>query len=89
MRGPMIAAVTAGWRITNAIAIWISVMPASSASCGERVGGVELALVAGERHVVALREHLRAPRLGLVGALAARPDSQPPASGLHGITPMP
>ena len=32
VRGPMIAAVTAGWRITNAIAISIRVMPASSAS---------------------------------------------------------
>ena len=32
VRGPMIAAVTAGWRITKAIAISMSVMPASSAT---------------------------------------------------------
>ncbi|MDX6394364.1 MAG: hypothetical protein QOJ73_5427 [Streptosporangiaceae bacterium] len=28
VRGPMIAEVTAGWRVTNAIAIWMRVIPA-------------------------------------------------------------
>jgi hypothetical protein len=32
VRGPMIAAVTAGWLRTNAMAIWMSEMPASSAN---------------------------------------------------------
>jgi hypothetical protein len=32
VRGPMIAAVTAGWRSTNAIARWINDIPVSSAS---------------------------------------------------------
>ena len=32
VRGPMIAAVTTGWRITNAIAISIRLIPASSAT---------------------------------------------------------
>ena len=32
VRGPMIAAVTAGWRMTNASAMWIRLMPVSSAS---------------------------------------------------------
>ena len=32
VRGPMIAEDIAGWRVTNATAIWMSVSPASSAS---------------------------------------------------------
>ena len=75
----MIAAVTAGWRMTNASAMWISEMPASSASCAERVGGVELALVPGHREVVAAGDHRRAPRGQVLGALA--PPARQPAAG--------
>ena len=66
-----------------------------SASCrlprlvGERVDGLELALVVGKRQVEA------APAAGWRASSTAapgptvRPVSQPPASGLHGMTPMP
>ena len=33
VRGPMIAEVTAGWRMTNATAIWMRVSPAWSSDC--------------------------------------------------------
>ena len=86
----MIAAVTAGWRMTNASASWISVMPGLVGELRERVGGVELALVRRDREVVALREHrARAATSRSSAPLRHLPDSQPPASGLHGITPMP
>src|SRR4051812_33527947 len=53
----MIAALIAGWRSTNAIARWISGSPASSASRGGAgLGRVELALVLGQREVVAPRQ---------------------------------
>ena len=47
VRGPMIAAVTAGWLITNASAIWISVMPASSASLPSASAASSLRWLAG------------------------------------------
>jgi hypothetical protein len=47
VRGPMIAAVTAGWLITNAIAISISDMPASSASWARASAASSLRWLAG------------------------------------------
>ena len=46
VRGPMIAAVTAGWRITNARARWISETRLLREP-RERIGSIELALVGG------------------------------------------
>ena len=43
VRGPMIAEVTAGWRVTNATAIWMRVSPASSASAPLWSGIIALA----------------------------------------------
>ena len=65
-------------------------MPGLLGELGERVGGLELALVLRDRQVVAVRDP--SPRAGLGGVSAPLrylPVSQPPASGLHGITPMP
>ena len=76
VRGPMIAEVTAGWLTTNAIARWTSEIPASSARSGELIGGLELALVRRQRHVVAPREALgpRARRgLGSLAVAAREP----------------
>src|SRR5215469_15222887 len=47
VRGPMIAEVTAGWRMTNATAIWMRVSPASSGERGEGISGVELGGIGG------------------------------------------
>ena len=90
MRGPMMAAVTAGWRMTKASASSISDDARLVGELAERVGGVELALVRGEREVVAVREHRPSgARSGRSAPLRYLPDSQPPASGLQGITPIP
>ena len=76
----MIAAVTAGWLVTKASAISISVIPACVGERSQRVRRLELGLVAGDRHVVALREHLRAPALaGRVASLAV--SARQPAAG--------
>ena len=45
---------------------------------GERVGGVELGLVGGQREVIALREHRCAPRTELLRALAPAPRQPAP-----------
>ena len=89
VRGPMIAAVTAGFRMTNAIASWMSEQPGLLGHPCECVGGLELALVLGLRHVVAVGDHRRATRGLDLAVQAVATDSQPPASGLQGITPMP
>ena len=86
----MIGAVTAGWRSDERERQLDERHPGLLGQPGERVGGLELALVAGQRQVVALRQ----PRPRDVGSrrsapLRNRPVSQPPASGLHGITPIP
>ena len=68
----------------------MSEIPASSASRAERVGGLELGLVLRDREVVAARDHRRAARGQVVGALA--PLARQPAAGRAGstaMTPMP
>jgi hypothetical protein len=44
----MIAEVTAGWRVTNAIAIWMRVIPASSATAPRASASASFAVFAGE-----------------------------------------
>jgi hypothetical protein len=56
VRGPMIAAVMAGWLSTKAIASWMSVIPASSASWASCSTASSFALVGGLGEVEALRE---------------------------------
>ena len=88
MRGPMIAAVTAGWRITNPSASSISVMPACSASCASASVASSLRWFPGSSmSYMCGTSALR--REATSWPLRKRPVSQPPASGLQGITPMP
>ena len=47
VRGPMIAEVTAGWRMTNATASWIRVSPVSSARAPSASAASSLAAFAG------------------------------------------
>ena len=90
MRGPMIAEVTAGWLMTKASAMSMSVMPGLLGEHRELLGRVQLALVVRQGHV----EVRRQDPTRAATALLARPcgsgrDRKPPASGLHGMTPMP
>ena len=83
VRGPMIAAVTAGWLMTNAMARSIRVMPCLLGELGEALrrssslrwlasaGHVEPGAWAGPPRWASRRLSLR-----------QRPDSQPPPSGL-------
>ena len=63
-------------------------MPASSATLRERVGRLELLLVPGLRRGRSASGMRLGAVAGEVGSapLRHRPDSQPPASGLHGMT---
>ena len=72
------------------MARWVSDRPASSARDTSDLHQVELALVLGQLVVEAVR-HATGParRRARERPLRYRPVSQPPASGLHGITPMP
>ena len=65
-------------------------MPASSASRASASAASSLRWFSRQREVVAVGE-MRPARVlwGVVGALALAARSQPPASGLQGITPIP
>jgi len=85
----MIAAVTAGWRITNASARWMSEMPDSSASRARASAASSLAWLTGSERsyrcgIIAERRELNSSE-----PFRQRPESQPPASGLQAITPIP
>src|SRR5437588_194368 len=89
VRGPMIAAVTAGWRMTKAMASSMRLMPDSSASCASASAASSLRSFSG-----GYRSH----RLGSITARRDSgtspfrryfPDSQPIASGLQVIVPTP
>src|SRR5262245_14148671 len=58
MRGPMIAEVTAGWRTTNATAIWMRVSLASAAGAPGASAASSLAALAGVGGVVGRGEAL-------------------------------
>ena len=89
VRGPMIAAVTAGWLRTKARAMWISEIPASSASCARASAASSFRWLAGSER--SKRPGSRSARMLEGGSLPFRqaPVSQPLASGLQGITPIP
>ena len=92
VRGPMMAEVTAGWRVANAIAIWMRVMPASSASAPSASAASSLAALAGLVESQAPgKRWARAAEPGPMTSWPLRylPDSQPPASGLKVMTPIP
>ena len=91
VRGPMIAEVTAGCSSTNASARCASDSPCSSASAVSGVDGLELAGVLRQLGVVAGRLPAGAGSTWAARRWPRRyrPDSQPPASGLHGSTPSP
>ncbi len=89
VRGPMIGDVTAGCASTKPSAMSIMEMPASSASwasCSTASSLVWFSAV-----VRSKRSGTRSARCDFAGSwpLRYRPVSQPPASGLHGITAMP
>src|SRR5918995_6967026 len=89
VRGPISAAVIAGWRRTKAIASWISVIPASSASRANSSTASSLRWLAGcERSKRSGSRPARDEDCCPV-SLRHRPDSHPPVSGLYDITPMP
>ena len=79
VRGPMIGAVTAGWRITNAIAMWISDMPGLLGQQRELLDGVELALV--RRASTGRSAAAGARRARLRRVLALAPLARQPAAG--------
>ena len=81
MRGPTIADVTPGWLMTNAIAISMRLIPASSASSARSSTMSSLRWLAGL--LMSNRALGRAADVGLAAAsLRHRPESQPPESGL-------
>ncbi len=83
VRGPMIADVTPGWAIANAMASWVIGRPASSAS------GMSLSTTA------SLRSSAKCPGIPLERWLSVcwpvryRPVSSPWPSGLQTSVPMP
>ena len=88
-RPAVIALVTAGWLIVQAIASCTSGIPASSASLPSASAASSLRWFAGIER--SKRCGSRSARVldGWPAPSRQRPDSQPPPSGLHGITPIP
>ena len=82
VRGPMIAAVMAGWLRTNAIASSMSVMPASSASWASGSTASSLRWLAGWERSKRSGSRLAREESCWPVSLRQRPDSQPPVSGL-------
>ena len=92
VRGPTMAEVTAGWRVTNAMAICTSVIPASSASAPSASAAANFPAFAGS--VASRAAAKRVARMGDPDPAISRPlrylpVSQPPARGLQVMTPMP
>ena len=88
----MIAAVTAGWRIDERQRHVDQRDAGLVGQVPERVGGLELGLVGGDREVVAVGDHRRAPRRQVVGALAPAPrqpaaGERAPRDDAHDVTP--
>jgi hypothetical protein len=78
----MIAAVMAGWLSTKAIACWMRVIPAASASWASCSTASSLRWLAGSDRSKRSGSRLAREEDCWPVSLRQRPDSQPPVSGL-------